>query len=524
MKKLVLLLLCLVMALLPLTSLAGAALERSIALEKSITLNRAYPTYTVYKSGAYYLYDLQGNALGSPYGSMSSHNRGQFFSVQNENILNGEGIIDATGKLVVPMQYGDTAVLSANWLLGFVLAPTTDDVGEYKDNNGNKYNIDHTDVYYAGQLLTTLSRDDLKKEFYYGTTGDFMFVRRASGVGYWLNSKGERVEVTKDFSTSEYLEVYKKGVFHNPTQQWAFTATCTLTPDQVVKSVIYDDNGNFVDLQGNIISQGPTAYQEYNHTYYPGGNYMRVSANSGYGVASLDGKEIIPPFYKDIQYDYNHGYFSSGYQGALDDKGRLSFFDVNGNVTASVDYELSSSDYKGFGNGAPMVAVNNMGKYIIITATQGELPTRYEDVKAPSGAHRIMSVKQNGLWGVIDLDGNVVIPFVHNYNLEISDDGTYAYGVTEDRTPMLYFLSYTDAAPAVTAAPPAEPAAEPTAAPAVPASEWYCTECGTKNAGKFCVECGTAKPAIAAEQKCTNCGFDPEGSTPKFCPECGTKF
>lgn len=53
------------------------------------------------------------------------------------------------------------------------------------------------------------------------------------------------------------------------------------------------------------------------------------------------------------------------------------------------------------------------------------------------------------------------------------------------------------------------------------ANEWFCTECGAKNSGKFCSECGAKGPEKKA---CSNCGYIPEGTTPKFCPECGNKF
>lgn len=55
------------------------------------------------------------------------------------------------------------------------------------------------------------------------------------------------------------------------------------------------------------------------------------------------------------------------------------------------------------------------------------------------------------------------------------------------------------------------------------ADPWVCGNCNHQNAGgKFCANCGTAR----AETKvfCTNCGHKVEGPTPKFCPECGTKF
>lgn len=60
---------------------------------------------------------------------------------------------------------------------------------------------------------------------------------------------------------------------------------------------------------------------------------------------------------------------------------------------------------------------------------------------------------------------------------------------------------------------------------AKPADGWTCS-CGAVNKGKFCAECGQKKPAGVPQYQCDKCGWQPEDPTkpPKFCPECGDPF
>lgn len=513
MKKIVSLLLALVLAAaIPMSALADAVLEGSRTYERSVTLLSKSNTYMVYQNSFYAVYDAQGNKISDSYRDISSLYGSSYLKVSNGGGYNVSGMIDAaTGKLVLPMQYGDIDAVDANWFTAVVLTPTTESEGDYSSySDGSKYNIDYVDVVYKGTVVGQLTRAEFKAG-YCSAFGEYCGIRVEDKKAVWFDASGKRYEVTSDdyvYVSSEYSDIYRKGVVHNPTQQYAFTSGCTLDASEVRQSVWYNDNGDFVDLQGNVISKGPSAYKEYDSVRYAGSSYMTLRANSKYGIADLQGNEVLPAVYAALGGDYEtDSYFASGYQAVLDDAGHLNFIDRNGNVTASVPYTLSANDYLGFSYNAPIIAVKNMGTYLIITANKGILPSTYADVNyARSPLHRIISVKKGDYWGCIDMSGNTVVPFTHKYAPDVSLDGTLVTGSLAEGGYAVYNIGYTTPTPA---------------GPTLREGEWLC-DCGAVNTSKFCPECGGAKPVEVIS--CGNCGYVPEGDTPKFCPECGTKF
>lgn len=532
MKKFLVLLLAMITVLLaPLSAWAASTVGEPVVLEKSATLTRQGSTY--YMSNT--VYDMQGNVVAGPFGNLTSRQDGLYYEVINQNGLNTTGVIDCTGVEVLPMAYGDIKFVDDNWILGIVLEATTDVNGDYKDSKGNQYNISRVDVVCNKAIIGSLSREDYQSSTC-GVAGKYLYIRTSTKAGIWLDPDFNRVDVSADdFSTNEFTNNYKKGVMHNPTQTLAFTAGCTLQPEDVDQTVWYTDDGDFVDLQGNLVSKGTfAADKEYDAVFYYGGDYLVVRANSLRGLVDLQGNEIVAPQYQDIGGTSYGDCFALGYQAVLTQDGGLQYLDKQGNVLTSVDYKLTNSDYRGFMYNAPMVAVQNMGKYIIITATKGQLEETYDDATViRSATQRIMAVQQCDLWGVIDMDGNQVIPFIFRYSPDISADGTHVLGSNADREYLLYTITYDEAG--VVANTDVEEPAETdddtgydrvTKTSGVGDGEWGCTNCQTINSGKFCTECGAAKPVEEeAPVSCSGCGYTPEdGSTPKFCPECGTRF
>ena len=71
----------------------------------------------------------------------------------------------------------------------------------------------------------------------------------------------------------------------------------------------------------------------------------------------------------------------------------------------------------------------------------GKLSTQYEEAARGQAGQELLAVKQDGLWGCIGMDGEVVVPFVMKYAPEISFDGRYVVGSTAEGY-QLFTISY----------------------------------------------------------------------------------
>jgi len=500
----------LVLSLCSVASAQGITKEYTVQV-RSLNLNDETNTMAMMgvDSRLYALYAADGTRISEEkYIKMSPQDT--LYEVAVENGLNTLGVMDSTGKMLVPMMYGDIQYVSEKWQLGVVLAPATADNYDYKTIGGDTefYIVSVYDVYYCGTRVGSLGRTDYYAAYAYG---DYLYVSNKERV-YSYYDKDFKASGYSDSSSSEYHET-RNGIYHRGSGQQAFTAGCTLTSDEVALDIMEVD-GRFVDLQGNVVFAKDA---KFSYIAKFKGDYAQTSMSNGKkGLIDRTGREVLECVYDNIP--YNDTYFEGGYQSAVKD-GKFGYLNTNGEVTYGFKYAENAvkSNYK-----APLTYLNDLdGSVVVLSAVAGELPVRFKEVRIlnANGCPVFAAETAEKKAGIFDVYGNEIIPadgtYDDTYDFQISQDGTLIAASLGGGEYKIYLLDVT---------PVAEEIPSETEEPAEPAEDgsWKCSN-GHSNTGKFCAECGEARPAD--KLKCSKCGFEPkEGTAPKFCAECGNAF
>ena len=131
MKKI---LVCLAALVLLMATVAMAEVQvEAILLERSVSICKATNCYVNPAADGYHLYDEDGNVLSAAYKSITVKQNGYYLEVQNESnsvTLNCLGLLDAQGREILPLEYGDFSIIEPDWVLAYVLGPAEGDVGE----------------------------------------------------------------------------------------------------------------------------------------------------------------------------------------------------------------------------------------------------------------------------------------------------------------------------------------------------------------------------------------------------------
>ncbi len=473
-------------------------------------------------SDTYVLFSPSGEKLtDGQYTSMYATDYG-FFKVEaaSEDGVHNDGLIDSTGRVLIPPEYADISVVSSRWQVGIKLVPCEADDKDYTFSNWSTneklfFRIDTVDFFLDGEKAGSLSRADY--DGYPTAHGAYICVQNRERQRFWYDrtmSEGRPAQ-----SSSEYETQYKNRVTtytHNGSGQTAFAPGCTLTPEDVDQSVVYE-NGHALDLQGNVLYDAKQNYDS--NRPMSGGAYCRVKIYGKWGVIDREMNEVIPLEYDEISYE-DESLSRFGYIGAVKD-GKFGFVNAAGEVTCPFVYAKDIVSNKG-----TFATIKNLdGTIIVLSAAAGELPEHYAEVSVPgySGSMSFTARNASGERGAVGLYGNVLVPFsADNRSISLSADGRIAVVSKGGYVYEIYHFDDADLFPADLVNGAGEHTEKAPETPETAAGDtWTCANGHEGNTGKFCTECGSPRPA-AEDDGTWTCANGHEGNTGKFCSECGS--
>ena len=494
-------------------------------------------------SRKYGLYDANGTAMTEEKYVYLEYSSAELYRAAEEKALNKMGVIDGSGNVVVPMEYGRVYYHSDRWILAAKCSPATQDNYDTRSPVTYEYClIDSYDVYYCGRKVATLKPTDL---YYVEVYGDYLYACTDKGQWTYYDKNMKPSGYAGDNNGTEYEET-KDGIYHRGSGQKAFAAGCTLTDSEVEKAV-WEQNGSFLDLQGNTLFtlSGYMSFSRFE------GNYALAHTWDKTGIIDRSGRVVIAAEYDEIP--PAEVYFPCGYQTVIKD-GKVGFVNLHGEVTC--DFGYSEKDLELFHQQLFLQINHSDGSVGVLSAAVGELSGKYYEVQFRESSPIFAAANDDMQAGVLNLYGEVLIPFdgtyTGTYNFQLSEDGSVVVAKQGREYSVYHFTNEQ------TGACTAQEAPKPTTMPSgqnesatsqdAPAGGWTCSK-GHENIGKFCGECGEARPvdnswicsnghAIttkfcpecgearpADKLKCSACGYEPaEGTSPKFCGECGKPF
>lgn len=160
-----------------------------------------------------------------------------------------------------------------------------------------------------------------------------------------------------------------------------------------------------------------------------GGNYIKVKRNGSYGIASLDGKEIISTSrgYTSIDFNSSKKIFAVtkiGYTGVCDSEGReisltklpptVNDIMSRGGYASVVELKNGSTKYWKVSKGGRYGLTDAEGKVIV--------PTEMEALE--SAGTGFLRYKLNGFWGLMNYTGKIIIDTDRGYT-SIGDFKTF---------------------------------------------------------------------------------------------------
>lgn len=275
--------------------------------------------------------------------------------------------------------------------------------------------------------------------------------------------------VFTEFNGWEYIDIDGSSVISKKYQKAGVFSQFAAIVDEKGKPFFIDKEGNSA-ISGSYLSDandsvaGITEFRDYSD------DLILAQSESGWG------------YYDSKSYKLKYGHyadatpFSNGVSAVTRDAKKWALLAKDGNEISGYDYDSIVSDFKGFicrtdavivekakyyylidkegkaisnqrygrakaFNDATLAAVNKEGKWLFVNSA-GEEKDLGDFQEVESFSNGLAAVKNNGMWGFIDMEGNLVIDYQFEETTPMSKYGTAFVKKTSGKWALLRFYYY----------------------------------------------------------------------------------
>lgn len=367
--------------------------------------------------------DQDGNeVVPTTYCNLKLDNAWGFIEAAGEDRLNGIGVIDSRGEVLIPFEYGEIEVLSDEWIIAIKLKEATKENYDYQalfGGYGSGYYLIEERVFYnmkAGAAVGSIPREGYDNAYAYS---GFLTVKDMQG-GVTVYD-----EAFNNIGTTD--AIYNGYVFLKNGDQWdvkrAGDGKLLFTTPYGISGLDREDNAFKVshnnkqgrmDLEGNVLVP-----PEYDNVMSNAGGYYRARVNREAKMGILDsvGTPVTAFKYDDIPALFARGTsvgprsltFVRGY-APVELDGKLGFVNLQGEETIAPSYAKEAVEL----NGNTLLYADATGKKTLVAAdgTVTELPyDKVERIYNSADGRLYQVTNAAGQVGVISWHGEVLIPF-----------------------------------------------------------------------------------------------------------------
>ena len=413
-------------------------------------------------SDEYYLRDASGVRVNKePYEGIQSlayvNYETDLFAVTKEySKLNSWALMTEQGEIVSDFAYSYVKLLDEKWLIAAVGVKATSDDYSFNSFNWTNCKTERLDLFYKGKKIGEVPGSEVG-EFtaYTNAYGDFLALP-SNKAGYFNvygtdMSKNELYDYTvsdEGYWNPYYGEYYTAadGKTRHISGVEVYTADCPLTASQVQDPYhVRDDLHAVLDLQNKVVAEIKdyeiTSLYPFVNGYAAFYGYENETWNGGYGVLNDKWEIVLPPVYANAG-NWGAATFTYGFCQLTKDN-RFGYVNEAGEEVVPISYSTNNSVMQ---KALYTFLYDLDGSYRLVSAARGLTERKYGNVYSWNNYDCpviIASDAESGLYGAIDYNGDVIVPFEYEYgyNFTLTTDGEVLM-VSKDNETRLYDLTW----------------------------------------------------------------------------------